>query len=343
MSERPRLVALRALGLGDLLTAVPALRALAVAYPGHHRMLATPRELAPLALLSGAVHEVVHARPFERLDPRLREADVAVNLHGRGPESHRLLLDARPRRLVGFAQPAVPRWGEGPEWRSGEHEVARWCRMLSESGIAADPTRLDIDPPAIHVPEALHGLTIVHPGAASAGRRWPAERFAAVARAEAGAGRRVAVTGSMAEAGLAAEVARTAGLSPEAALAGRTGLRELAALVAHAGRVVCGDTGIAHLATALGTPSVVLFGPVAPDEWGPPRERPWHRALWAGERDDPHADRPAAGLLDITVDDVLAALEALPAAGERSAEAPQGPVELHREGAAVASDPAGAA
>ena len=254
-----------------------------------------------------------------------------------------MLAHARPKRLVGFAQPAIAGCGEGPEWRPGEHEVARWCRMLAESGMAADPTRLDIQPPALRVPEAMRGSTIVHPGAASGARRWPAPRFAAVARAEAEAGRRVAITGSRGEAGLAREVARAARLPPGAVLAGRTGLRELAALVSSAGRVVCGDTGIAHLATALGTPSVILFGPVPPDEWGPPPDRPWHRALWAGERGDAHAHRPAAGLLAVTVDDVLAALDSLPGVRERSAEAAQGAVELHRDRAAVASDPTGAA
>jgi ADP-heptose:LPS heptosyltransferase len=343
VSERPRLVALRALGLGDLLTGVPALRALAAAHPKHHRVLAMPRELAPVAHLSGAVHEVIDARPLERLDPRLRAADIAVNLHGRGPESHRVLVDARPKRLVAFAQPAVAGCGEGPEWRPGEHEVARWCRMLAESGIAADPALLDIEPPSLRVPEAMRGLTIVHPGAASGARRWPAARFAAVAQAEVEAGRRVGVTGSRGEAGLAREVARSAGLPPGAALAGRTGLRELAALVSSAARIICGDTGIAHLATALRTPSVVLFGPVSPAEWGPPAERPWHRALWAGQRGDPHARRPAAGLLAITVEDVLAALEALPPAGGRSSEAAQAAVELDRDRATVADDPTGAA
>jgi ADP-heptose:LPS heptosyltransferase len=75
---------------------------------------------------------------------------------------------------------------------------------------------------------------------------------------------------------------------------------------------VCGDTGVAHLATALGTPSVVLFGPTAPARWGPPPDRPIHRVLWAGAEGDPHADRPDPGLLRIGVDDVLVELADLP-------------------------------
>jgi len=72
--------------------------------------------------------------------------------------------------------------------------------------------------------------------------------------------------------------------------------------------VACGDTGMAHLATAMGTPSVVLFGPTPPGEWGPPADRPWHRALWAGRRGDPHAGAPDPGLLEIGPGDVAAAL-----------------------------------
>jgi ADP-heptose:LPS heptosyltransferase len=156
------------------------------------------------------------------------------------------------------------------------------------------------------------GVTVLHPGAASGSRRWPPGRFAAVARAERRAGRRVVVTGGPAERRLALRVAAEAGLPAGDVLAGRTGLAELAGVVAGADRVVCGDTGVGHLATALGTPSVVLFGPVPPDRWGPPRDRPVHRALWAGGTGDPHADRVDDGLLRIGVDRVLQALEELP-------------------------------
>jgi ADP-heptose:LPS heptosyltransferase len=89
--------------------------------------------------------------------------------------------------------------------------------------------------------------------------------------------------------------------------------------VAAAACVVCGDTGVAHLATALRTPSVVLFGPTPPAAWGPPPERPWHRVLWAGGTGDPHADVPDAGLLAIEPADVLAALATLPASPARPA------------------------
>ena len=119
---------------------------------------------------------------------------------------------------------------------------------------------------------------LVHPGAAAGSRRWPADRFAAVAAALAADGHRVVATGGPSERDLAAAVGAEV-LAPD--------LLGLAALVADAALVVCGDTGVAHLATAYRTPSVLLFGPTPPAEWGP-RDRPAHRAL---ERHRPR--RPA--------------------------------------------------
>jgi ADP-heptose:LPS heptosyltransferase len=96
------------------------------------------------------------------------------------------------------------------------------------------------------------------------------------------------VTASADERPLAVRVAEAAGLTGDDVP--MTGLEQLAALVAHARLVISGDTGIAHLATAYGTPSVTLFGPMSPARWGPP-PRPYHRALWHGTRSEP-GDRP---------------------------------------------------
>jgi ADP-heptose:LPS heptosyltransferase len=183
--------------------------------------------------------------------------------------------------------------------------------MLAENGVPCSPADLDLGPPPGPPPPGSQGATLIHPGAASAARRWPPERFAAVARAERERGRSVLLTGSAAERALVERIAADAGLPAEAVLAGRTDLSALAGAVAAAGRVVCGDTGVAHLATAFGTPSVVLFGPTPPAEWGPPAERTRHRALWAGGRGDPHAPRPDAGLLEIRPEEVTAALDDL--------------------------------
>src|SRR5947209_3047024 len=296
-----------------------------------------PAALEPLARLAGVTDEVLPVagvRAVEPLDTRWtarhQGIDVAVNLHGRGPESHRALLATRPRRLVAFAHPDVPESSAGPPWEVsehvGEHEVARWCRLLVTYGMPADRSAPELAPPAVDAAVAVEpvlaararGATVVHPGASSGARRWPVERWAAVALREHIRGRTVLVTGSGAERELAWRVASLAALPSEDVLAGRTSVVELTAVVAAAEIVLCGDTGVAHLATAVGTPSVVLFGPTPPSRWGPPPDRPIHRALWSGEVGDPHGDRPHRGLLAIGVDQVLAAADEVRAAASEA-------------------------
>lgn len=299
---------LRALGLGDLLTAVPALRALRRAHPGAHLVLAAPQQLAELVWQIEAVDELWPTEGLGSLHwpgPRPR---LAVNLHGRGPESISDLLATDPHELITHRHrdhDEVP----GPPWEPDQHEVVRWCRLLEHAGMPADPGRLRLPPPQ---PSPVPGAAVVHPGAAAPARRWPPDRFAAVAHALAERGSTVVITGSAGERALGLEVAGRAGLSEAAVLAGRTGLGELAALIADASLVVCGDTGVGHLATAFGTPSVLLFGPTPPDRWGPPHsEHSRHRVLWAGRSGDPHAQRLDRGLLRITVAQVLAHVDEL--------------------------------
>ena len=274
------ILALRALGVGDLATAVPALRGLRGAFPHDTLALAAPTWLTPLIELIGGVDRVV---PTDDLSPRPWDGEapqIAVNLHGSGPQSHRLLRAAQPAKLWAFANAEAGHL-DGPTWAEEEHEVRRWCRLLRHYGVPADETDLDLAVPAAGEPA---DVTILHPGAKSPSRRWPADRFAAVARDLTRAGHQVVITGSAAEHDLGVRIAAGAGLPESAVL--RTGLGELAGLVARARLLISGDTGIAHLATAYRTPSVVLFGPMSPQRWGPPR-RPQHRAIWHGTRSEP--------------------------------------------------------
>ncbi|WP_250002576.1 glycosyltransferase family 9 protein [Actinoplanes sp. M2I2] len=272
------ILALRALGVGDLLTAVPALRGLRGAFAGRPLALGAPTWLTPLIDLIGGVDRVV---PISSLDPGtpLPAAEIAVNLHGSGPESHRLLQSAQPAKLWAFANAEAGHL-DGPTWTAEEHEVHRWCRLVRHYGVVADETDLRIAAP----PAVVDRATIIHPGAKSPSRRWPVDRYAAVARRLRSAGHRVLITGSASERELAVRVAEGAGLDASAVPA--TDLGELAGLVAHARVVISGDTGIAHLATAYRTPSVVLFGPMSPERWGPP-DRPEHRVIWHGTRSEP--------------------------------------------------------
>ncbi|MEX0427760.1 glycosyltransferase family 9 protein [Nocardioides sp. DS6] len=314
---RPRALVYRAIGLGDLLTGVPALRALRRALPDHELVLAAPGAQGPIVELVDAVDRLL---PTEELAPVAWDGpppDVAVDLHGNGPASRSLLERLAPGRLVAFETP------DGPRWDPDEHERARWCRLVTTTfGVAADPDDVGLATPTVAspAPEAV----VVHPGAASGSRRWPAERYAAVARDLVDAGHRVVVTGSPGERPLADDVRRRAGLPADALLAGRTDLAELTALAAAAALVVCGDTGMAHLASAYGTGSVLLFGPTPPRRWGPPPGP--HAVLWHGtEVGDPHAGEPDPALLRITVEEVLTAAHAALRRRDRPARASSAP------------------
>lgn len=303
--EAEGLLALRALGIGDLLVAVPALRGLRRAFPGDRLVLAAPEALGELVELIDAVDELLPTPTLGTLRwPGPPPPGVAVNLHGSGPESIRDLFATGAERLITHHHPDVPEV-DGPAWTEDQHEALRWCRLLEWHGISAEPGDLAL--PAPPGPSPAPGAVVVHPGAALAPRRWPPDRFAEVANALAGEGHEVVVTGGHAERELAHEVAANAGLGPDAVLAGRTELAELCALIAGASLLVCADTGAGHLATAFGTPSVVLFGPTPPARWGPPPDRSQHVALWSGDIGDPFAGEPDPGLLRITTAEVLSA------------------------------------
>ncbi|MDN3296054.1 glycosyltransferase family 9 protein [Streptomyces ficellus] len=301
------MLVLRALGLGDLLAGVPALRALRRAFPEYEIVLAAPEQLAAPAAASGAVDRVLGASAPGRavpvrLDWEGPPPDVAVDLHGNGPSSHRLLQRVRPGRLLAFAHPGTPEIA-GPEWRADEHERARWCRLLEWYGIPADPGDLRLPVPDAASPAP--GAVVVHPGADSGARRWPAERYAAVVRGLRRRGHRVVLTGGPGEDELLDQVREGADVE---VFAGGLPFERLGALFAGAAAVVSGDTGIAHLAVAYGTPSVTLFGPVSPRLWGPPPGTR-HVALWhPGPPGDPHGREPDPQLLRIQPDDVLKAL-----------------------------------
>jgi ADP-heptose:LPS heptosyltransferase len=317
---RKTLLALRALNLGDLLVAVPALRALRRAHPAHRIVLATSPALAPLVERTGAVDELLPTRDPAHLRWDRRSPDVAVNLHGTGPQSHRALDALVPRRRIGFGAPG---W-DGPTWEEiaaqHPHERERWCALLRWHGMPADPFELRLPRPQRARPGRPDAPVLVHPGAGFGAKRWPADRFGEVAAVLERSGRPVLVTGSADERALADAVARAARLPGLSVLAGRTDLDELSRLVAGAALVVSGDTGIAHLAWAFGTPSVTLFGPVDPAQWGPPPGGP-HLVLGDGtaRRGDPFAEDPDPALLAVGVGDVLQAAER---AQRRAAEPP---------------------
>jgi ADP-heptose:LPS heptosyltransferase len=297
---------LRAIGLGDFLTAVPAYRGLRQAFPEATITLAAPAVLEPLARLTGAIDRLLPVNGLGELVALSPPPELAVNLHGAGPQSIRDLLATGARRLITHRHPDHPSIA-GPTWREDMHEVERWARLLTLEGIPADPTALRLAKPP-HPPVVSHAV-IVHPGAGAPARRWPVDRFGTVAAALAAAGHPIVITGSAAERSRCLAVARHAGLDRDSVLAGDLDLEALAALVADARLLISGDTGIAHLASGYATPSVILFGPTSPMRWGPPAGGPF-TVIWRGAAGDPHGRWVDPALREIGSYEVLKAAEA---------------------------------
>ncbi|WP_369745749.1 glycosyltransferase family 9 protein [Paenarthrobacter sp. AMU7] len=308
-NDQPLLLALRALKLGDLLVAVPALRGLRRAFPEHRILYAAPAWIAEALELVGGIHHL----PTPGLDDPLTvphgAVDIAVNLHGNGAESRLRIEELGANRVVAHEAPGI----DGPAWTSGLPERERWTRLLNWHGIEADPLDYRLNLPA--VPSSRPGATVIHVGAAYGSRLWPVDRFADVAAELAAARHDVVLTGGASERGRAEQTAALAKLKganlDDGLLAGRQGLAEFAATIAEARLVVSADTGAAHLASAYGRPSVVLFGPAPAEEWGPPPGP--HKVLTAVElrRGDVFSADPDPALLAVSVRDVVDAVERL--------------------------------
>ena len=282
--------------VGDAAMTVPALRELRRVLPGARVTLAT-RPWAE-ALFAGAefVDEVVavsesksSARSVwaDAREWRSRRFDLAVLF----PNSFAPALSARLARVpvrVGYATQ-----GRGallthplpvPEWRSSRHEVfyylnvvaglERLLRGSSEIETREPDASLSVTEDRRREALALLGgsggldsrpLVALCPGSTnSRAKRWPSERFAALADMLAErSGARVILMGAREELDISEEVARLARRRPHV-LTGGTNLAQTAALLSAADLLVTNDTGPAHVAAAVGCPVVVIFGPTNP-------------------------------------------------------------------------------
>jgi ADP-heptose:LPS heptosyltransferase len=297
-------VILRALQLGDMLCAVPAFRAFRAAWPGAEvvlvglpwargfvarfgRYLDGFREFPGYPGLPERPIRVEDVPPFLAA-VQAERFDLAVQLHGSGPTTNPLVALFGAARTAGFYLPGAYR--PDPElfrpWPEHGLEVRRLLALVEHLGLAPRGEHLefpltdrDLDSLRAAVgPEPLRPGTYacVHPGASVPERRWPTERFAAVARALAAEGLAVVLTGTAAEAVLTAEVGR---LAPGCVdLAGRTDLGAVGALIEGARLLVGNDTGVAHVAAALRVQSVIVSTGDNPARWAP-IDRHRHRVL----------------------------------------------------------------
>ncbi|WP_144758650.1 glycosyltransferase family 9 protein [Curtobacterium sp. 9128] len=278
---------LRGGGLGDLMFAMPAIDALASAYPeARVTLLGTPAARALLDGRTGAVHAFeelpVHpgvrdsgegAPTLEDFEQRLRgRFDLAVQLHGGGRNSNPFLLRLGAPHTVGTATEdaeVLERWVRYVYY---QHEVLRGLEVAALAG--AEPVTLDpriavTDAERAAVRERLgvdHTLVAMHPGATDPRRRWSPERFAAVAVARLAVGDDVVLVGDDSDRPAADAIVATVRdqSGPEHAarlhdLVGSLPLAELPAVLGAADVMVGDDSGPRHLAVAVGTRTVGVF------------------------------------------------------------------------------------
>jgi hypothetical protein len=297
-----RIAVFRALQLGDLLCAVPALRALRQALPEAAITLVGLPWASDFVRRFGRYLDGHLAFPgspgLPEQEPdraawpgfvraaRGRRFDLAIQLHGDGRLSQAVVAQFGARVTAGFTP------GRGEPWRLPypEHgpEPLRLLALMRFLGAGSADPRLEFPLQAAdRVPWAAYpavhrlapgGYVCLHPGARDARRRWPAACFAAVGDALAReTGLAVVLSGSAPEAPLAATVAQAMRASAIPAAA-PVPLGALAALFADCRLLVTNDTGASHLAAALGVPSVVVFRASDPARWAP-LDRTRHRVV----------------------------------------------------------------
>ncbi len=281
MSPEPkqvRILVLRGGAIGDFILTLPALQKLRARWPEAHIELLGYPHIAELALAGGLIDRVASldkaemARFFSRL-PKFTDAQrdyvksfdlVLSYLHDPEDIVRQNLLTAGARQVI-YGSPIL----------RGGHAIEHLLRPLETLALYAEGA----ERPQLalcaefrqqgHARLAACGLRgpvlAVHPGSGSPHKNWPVERFIELLRATRGDLAPLLVLGE-ADQPLASLLARE--LPDVARLTGCT-LVEVAGVLAACRAYVGNDSGITHLAAALGLPVVALFGPTDPDAWGP--------------------------------------------------------------------------
>jgi heptosyltransferase-2 len=292
VSDPSSILVLRSSALGDVVLATSVLDPILARFPGARIEWVTDSLYAPL--LEGlpqlaAVHRLAREGPDGALELRSRlrgRFDLAIDLQNK-VRTAVVARGAAPRRLT-FRRRSPGRalltlFGSDPPIARA-HASALYAEVLRPLGIER-PGKMHVHLSrearalaADALARARPPIVALAPGARWATKRWPAERFAEVASALGAEGASVVLAGgpgdreAFAAFAAACKVPVAADLSP-------LPLDALAAALARASLLVACDSGPVHLASAVGTPALSLFGPTSAVRWGP---LPPGRALTLG-------------------------------------------------------------
>ena len=288
MSEAgDRFLIVRLGALGDVIHGIPAAAALRAAFPmARIDWLVDPRYVELLGCVRGLDDRIA-------IDPRgglssllgavrqlrSRRYTAAIDLQGL-LKSAVLARLAGARRTVGFARAQLREpaarffYSSSIEVNDATHVVHQNLALLSAVGVTTDRIDLPVDVPATPASRQVEqkfgarGYVVLNGGAGWPNKQWPAERFGVTAAAlHARLGLPSVVLWGPGEQELAAAI--VAASSGAASLAPPTSIVDALSIVSSARLVVSGDTGPVHLAAAVRTPVVGLYGPTNPRRNGP--------------------------------------------------------------------------
>ncbi len=278
--------------LGDIVHGLPAAAALRAAMPDARiDWLVDAKHRAVLDLVDGLDRIVAlegsSASAWVDVVRRLRQVpyDVALDMQGL-MKSAVLARASGARRVAGFsiwhlreksARPfysATDDFSPSGEDQASRHVIYKNLHLLRVVGVESHRVEfplVEVDSPAARAVQAADGggpFALLNPGAAWPNKRWPAERFGEVASflREVRGLRSIILWGPGDEELAQAVVVAASGAAKQAP---PTGIADVLALSRAAVLCVSGDTGPAHLAAAVGTPVVAIFGPTDPDRNGP--------------------------------------------------------------------------
>lgn len=323
---RPRSIAVfRALQLGDMLCAVPALRALRGALPrAEITLVGLPWAVRFAKRFRHYVDDFIRFPGYPNLPeqaPELgalpefldathaRRFDLALQLHGSGKFTNAIVALFGARQVAGFCPETPPRSAQRcfltyPERESEVRRLLRLAEFLGAPSRGEHPEFplqnedwLELEKAGLLRALPCGDYACLHPGARDPSRRWPPERFAQVGDALHALGLQVVLTGAAAERELTSAVAR-AMRTPPIDTASDISIGALAALLARARLLVSNDTGVSHVAAGLRLPSVVIFRASEMERWAPHDDQLHRRVLDpAGDRAD-EVIRSARALLE---------------------------------------------
>lgn len=278
MNDRAsRFLIVRLGSLGDVVHAIPAVAALRERHlDATIDWIVDPRYTELLRMVKG-IDGVIPFDPrggWRQLlqtarELRRRRYDAAVDLQGL-IKSAVLARAAGARRVIGFTRAHLREplarlfYTETRDPGDVPHVIQKGLSLMRAFGV----TETSISFPLVVPPSKTRSYVLINPGAAWPNKRWPAERFGALAaslRERRGVGSLV-LWGPGEEELAAAVVAASSGA---AQLAPPTSITDIAALASGASLMISGDTGPLHIAAAVGTPIVALFGPTRTERNGP--------------------------------------------------------------------------